>query len=267
MASKKKRRAARHADPSLESRPSRDRPRPFGAPRWLGFLLLRLFWFLLLIPKFRRLRRSDRWPAYRKAGVFAWTAVGAASLWYDIPWLGFLAAAGALGTALLVQKRDPDHERKLQRVLRADYCLNGGQLAEWPERWNGQSRKGDRFFVFLKGPDLLFVPREGDDEDDVRHRLSVRKLTSVRVDGEPYQPVYVSEAKDPPRLDVEVDKKATSQLQLDFDDGDALVLNYSGGFAKHLAETAAHAVYSTWRLECPDRVAGQSPKVLHVIGG
>ena len=96
--------------------------------------------------------------------------------------------------------------------------------------------------------------------------VSVCRIDDVRVNGESYVPVYVSEAKDPPVRDEHVDQSATTTTELLFADGRMIELAYSGAFHKHLAETSAHAIYSVKKLAGAESVSGESPEVFHVVG-
>jgi hypothetical protein len=66
----------------------------------------------------------------------------------------------------------------------------------------------------------------------------------IEVGGELYVPTYVSEAKDPPVREKAVDRKAATEMTLALADGARLGFRYRGAFHKHLAETAAHGIYS-----------------------
>ena len=175
----------------------------------------------------------------------------------------WLAIPGSLLVllALLVRGvRDPEHERKLQARYQSDYFLNGGKLTAG--RFPGIPT-GEPLYILLKDQVLLFVPADG---VDVAGVLAVPEIEDIRVHGKPYVPVYVSEAKDPPVRETHVDQTATAPMELFLKDGRVLRFEYTGAFHTHLAETAAHAIYSVKRLGGSDRVGGQSPEVFHVIG-
>lgn len=177
-------------------------------------------------------------------------------LWITIP--GSIIVLLALVVRGL---RDPEHERKLQARYQSDYFLNGGKLS-------GDGLPGvpteKPLYLLLKGEELLFVPA---DDVEVAATLPVSDVEDIRVGGEHYVPVYVSEAKDPPVRETHVDQAAVTPTELFLKDGRVLRFEYSGTFHKHLAETAAHAVYSVKKLGGPNGVGGESPEVLHVIGG
>ena len=85
----------------------------------------------------------------------------------------------------------------------------------------------------------MVVPRSGPEAGEVERALAIPRITRILVDGDGYVPVYVSEAKDPP---VQAERPLTgerSRLELIMDGGE-WTFEYSGAFAKHLAETAAH---------------------------
>ena len=188
------------------------------------------------------------------AGVAVGLTLG--KLWITLP--GSIIVLLALVVRGL---RDPEHERKLQARYQSDYFLNGGKLA-------GDGLPGvptDKpLYLLLKGERLLFVPADG---VEVAATLPVSDVEDIRVGGEHYVPVYVSEAKDPPVRETYVDQAAVTPTELFLKDGRVLRFEYRGTFHKHLAETAAHAVYSVKMLGGSNGVGGESPEVLHVIGG
>ena len=251
----------RRADPSLRERPSKDPLRPFGVPKWIGVLLYALFWFLLLVPLVRRWRRREEWNRVRltvglgSLGLLAWGV--STSYW----WVAAVAAAALLSAAALGPAYDPERERKLQRLHQADYLLNGGVLVAG-ELPGDPLPRGIPLYLMLRGEELLVVPRER--PEDVHSAIPVRQIERILVNGETYRPVYVSEAKDPPVREDSVDQAAISTLEIGLTGGNRLRVEYEGAFAKHLAETVAHAVHSVRRLA--HGVAGQSPEVFHVVG-
>ncbi|MBI1355275.1 MAG: hypothetical protein GC160_13080 [Acidobacteria bacterium] len=231
------------ADPSLDEGREPDAFRPFGLPRWAGVLLYALFWFALLIPLVRRWRRAKHWPVTRWAialtglGLAAWGWTAGPGWWVWPPAVGLLLAGLLLGPTA-----DPDRERKLQRKHQAQYLLNGGVLVGG--RLPNSEPLGDKqpLYLLIRGEHLLLVPRNGDGE--AHSALTIRRIAAIEVDGARYLPIYVSEAKDPPVKETSVDRAATSELALSFDDGNVVRFRYQGAFHKHLAETAAHAVHS-----------------------
>ena len=261
MGNPESRTKVRRADPSLRERPSKDPLRPFGVPKWIGVLLYALFWFLLLVPLVRRWRRREDWNRVRFAialgalGLLVWGV--SAAYW----WVAAIAAAALLSSAALGPAYDPERERKLQRLHQADYLLNGGAFVGG--NLPGEPlRRGIPLDLMLRGDELLIAPR--DRAETVHAVIPVRQIERILVNDEPYRPVYVSEAKDPPVREDSVDQAAISTLEIGLTGGDYLRLRYRGAFSKHLAETAAHAVHSVRRLA--HGVAGQSPEVFHVVG-
>ncbi|HUG81128.1 MAG TPA: hypothetical protein VML01_05665, partial [Bryobacterales bacterium] len=111
--------------------------------------------------------------------------------------------------------------------------------------------------------ELLFVPVE---TGELAGTLPISRIGDIRVGGEHYVPVYVSEAKDPPVREERVNQNQTTLTELVLDNGEVVKLAYTGAFHKHLAETAAHAIYSVRKLMRADGVGGQSPEVFHIIG-
>jgi len=258
----------RRADPSLKERPSKESMRPFGLPRWIGVLLYGVFWIILLVPLVRRWRRRESW-RWARLGI---AAAGALALGVGLalpqPWATGAGAALLLASVMLPPLADPDHERKLQARHGADYFLNGGQFVDgqWPqvEEHGEDLPVPTRLYLLLKGRELLAVPVKG--KGEARASLAVDDIRDIRVAGESYRPVYVSEAKDPPRREQQVDRSAKTLLELVLRDGGKLRFSYTGAFSKHLAETAAHAIYSVRRLGGADGVGGESPEVFHIVG-
>ena len=252
----------RRSGPSLRERPTKDPLRPFGVPKWIGILLYTLFWFVLLVPLVRRWRRRTDWNRVRFAiglgalELLAWSV--SASYW----WVAGVAAAAFLCVVALGPAYDPERERKLQKLHQADYLLNGGAYVAGSLRDEPPPARGTSLYLLLRGKELLIVPR--DRAENVHWIIPIRQIARILVNGETYLPVYVSEAKDPPVREDSVDQAATSTLELKLAGSDYLHLEYVGAFSRHLAETAAHAVYSVRRLA--HGVTGQSPEVLHVVG-
>lgn len=239
------RQGAKPADPLLEQGREGDVLRPFGLPRWAGGLLYAVFWLLLAIPLVRRWRRRPWWNAARI--VIGLAALAPFALWVvnqQRP-AGIWIAAGA--TALLFavlcgSAADPDHERKLQRRHRAQYLLNGGIFGGGRLPSSEPLPADAPLYLLIRGEHLLLVPQTGAGE--VHSAFDIRRIAAIEVGGEPYVPIYVSEAKDPPVKEYSVDRKAQLELCIRFDNGNALWFRYQGAFRKHLAETAAHAVHS-----------------------
>ena len=239
------RQGAKPADPLLEEGRERDVFRPFGLPRWAGVLLYAAFWFLLAIPLLRRWRRRPWWNAARVG--LAGAALAPFALWAirgvqpALVWP--IAGGAALAFALILgPAADPDRERKLQRRHRARYLLNGGAFSGGRLPSPEPLPDGSPLYLLIRGESLLLVPRSGPGE--VHSAFDIRRITAVRVDGASYVPIYVSEAKDPPVKETSVDRDAATDLEIALDDGNTLRFRYRGAFRKHLADTAAHAIYS-----------------------
>lgn len=237
------RQGVKPADPQLEAGRPAQALRPFGIPRWAGAGLYVLFSFVLLLPLVRRWRRESWWTGVRAAllllgiaGVAAWAAGGAG------------APAGAAGAISLIcglwlgRLTDPDYERKLQRRHGAEYLLNGGVHVDGRLSNSEPLSGAEELYLLIRRPHLLVVPKKGAGE--VHSAFDIRKIERIAVDGETYVPTYVSEAKDPPVREKAVDRNASSDLELAMEDGTAVRFRYRGAFHKHLAETAAHGIYS-----------------------
>ncbi len=237
------RQGTKPADPQLQAGQSEKPLRPFGIPRWLGAALYLLFSFVLLVPLVRRCRREPWW-------LFVRIALAAIGLLLVGGWIaGSLGAvAGAFGVisltcaAWLGPLTDPDLERKLQRRHRADYLLNGGVLSEGQFSGSEPLRPGQSLYLLIRSPHVMVVPQRGD--GDVHAAIDIRRIERIEVAGELYVPTYVSEAKDPPVREKTVDQKASTEMTLTLDDGSRIGFRYRGAFHKHLAETAAHGIYS-----------------------
>lgn len=240
---KPSRQGTKPVDPELRAR-RREKPlRPFGIPRWLGAGLYLLFSFVLLVPLVRRWRRERWWLFVR----LALALVGAllAGAWFSGalgPVAGGVGVISLICGAWLGPLTDPDWERKLQRKHRAEYLLNGGVLSEGSLSGSEPLRPGRQLYLLIRSPHVMVVPKNGDGE--VHAAIDIRRITRIEVGGDLYVPTYVSEAKDPPVRETSVDKKAATQMTLTLDDGARIGFRYQGPFRKHLAETAAHGIYS-----------------------
>jgi hypothetical protein len=240
---KPSRQGTKPADPELSGGRPQAPLRPFGLPRWLGAGLYLLFSFVLLVPLVRRWRREPWWRFVRLglASLGLLLAGGWAS--------GSLGpVAGGFGVISLIcgiwlgPLTDPDWERKLQRKHRAEYLLNGGVLCEGCFSGAEPLRADQPLYLLIRSPHLMAVPQRGDGE--VHAAIDIRRIERIEVGGELYVPVYVSEAKDPPVREKAGDQNAATQVTLTLDDGARLGFRYRGAFRKHLAETAAHGIYS-----------------------
>lgn len=190
----------------------------------------------------RELRILRRRPAWNWLRAGAFVAAGLATIATTGWWR--LAGAGLALLALLIAKtKDPDAERRIQRMHRADYLLNGG---EWAGSSNAATsaalapRTG--LYLLIRDRHLLLVPRNRNGE--LHRAVALAEVERVLVDGEAYVPTYVSEAKQPPVRDREVDRHAESELKLTLRSGESLLFVYRGAFRQHLAASAAHAVFS-----------------------
>ena len=226
----------RRADPRLGAgREGPEEPETDGS----SVLIRVLFSVVLVVPRLRALRRTRHWIWVR--AVLLLSALAAAV--QPVGWWRALALVPAALAILLRRTVDPDSERRVQRVLGAEYFLNGGEWAG-DAGADGADRLavGTPLYLMLRGPHLLLVPRGADGE--VHSALRVDGIERILVDGEDYVPVYVSEAKQPPVRERDVDRHACAELVLAQRGGRHRRFRYRGPFARHLAETAAHAVYS-----------------------
>jgi hypothetical protein len=231
-------------------------------PKWVRWLLYPAFWTLLLIPLLRRWRRQEGWNRIRFTLALAGIALLGLALGVGPSWLGFPGVVLALGAFALPAAADPERERKLQRRHGADYLLNGGRWEAGNMGGSPPLSPGTPVYLLLRGQEILVVPSLGAGE--VHSTIETRQIGEILVGGQPYHPVYVSEAKDPPVKEESVDQSATTVLEL-VTRAQPLRFRYAGPFRKHLADTAAHAIYSARKLAA-DGVAGQSPEVFHIIG-
>lgn len=231
-------------DPQLEDGRPKRALRPFGVPRWIGAILYVLFSAVLVLPLVRRRRREPWWRSARLLLLVAGVALLSA---WGFSWLGIVAAVvGSLTLLLgivLSPLADPDGERKLQRKHSADYLLNGGVLAGGTLSSSDPLTDDQPLYLLIRAPHMMVV-RQADEDGEVHSAIDIRRIKRIEVAGALYVPVYVSEAKDPPVREESVDQSAWSDLELTMDDGKQLWFRYHGAFHKHLAETAAHGIYS-----------------------
>lgn len=225
----------RRADPELRTRVS---PPPH-AHGILRASLAALFSAILVLPRLRALRRRQAWNGLRAGALVSAVALAA----FSSGWWRGIALVLALLAVVLRRTADPDRERRLQRMHGAEYFLNGG---EWGGTSRGHGAHGlppsTHLHLLLRGAHLLLVPRDRGGEVHTAVRLDAIKR--ILVDGRDYAPVYVSEAKQPPVRESEVDRHAVCDLVLEMREGEPFRFRYRGAFAGHLAETAAHAIFS-----------------------
>jgi hypothetical protein len=266
--------ASQSSDPSSAAKAGRigDGPQPPRRPlipRWVRLLLYPVFSVLLFLPALRRLRRdSRRWNRVRFLVGTASVAAVCWAAWWGAWWLAALGALG-IAAALMVASRDPDRERELQRRHGADYLLNGGRLVStWPQDSPGKPQPGTRLYLLLRGELMLAVPVESSAEvsGQVSASVHIASIDQILVGGASYLPVYISEAKDPPVREQSVDRKSKTVMALVMAGGERIEFEYEGAFSKHLAETAAHAIYSVRKLGAAHGVAGKSPEIFHIVG-
>ena len=239
MSARERRPRIRRADPALRGAPAGQEDGADWPSRLLKGFLTACFSAILVIPRLRVLRRTRQWIWVRAALLL----VAAALALLSSGWWRCLALAPALLAIVLRGTVDPDRERRIQRVLGADYLLNGGE-------WAGSNRAGGShhlaagtpLYLLLRGPHLLVVPREG--QGEVHSAVRIDGIERILVDGREYVPVFVSEAKQPPAREREVDRHAVADLVMERRSGEPMRFRYKGSFARHLAETAAHAVHS-----------------------
>lgn len=239
MSAPERRPRIRRADPALLARPAAREGRADWPSRLLKGFLAAFFSAILVIPRLRAVRRTRHWVWVRAALLL----VAAALALLSSGWWRCLALAPALLAIVLRGTVDPDRERRIQRVHGADYLLNGGEWAgSSPGGGSHHLAPGTPLYLLVRGPDLLLVPREG--KGEVHSAVRIDRIERILVDGRAYVPVFVSEAKQPPAREREADRHAVADLVLDGRSGEPMRFRYRGSFARHLAETAAHAVFS-----------------------
>lgn len=239
----------RRAGPGLEITSSRGAS---PGERALRVLLRALFSIVLVLPRLRSLRRTRNWNWIRVALFLAATAIAM----LVGGWWRAIALVPAIPAIVLRRTTDPDRERRMQRALGAEYLLNGGE-------WGGGTgvddglALGTPLYLMLRGPHLLLVPRDGNGE--VHSAARIEGIRRILVEGEEYVPVYVSEAKQPPVRESRVDRLAVVELILEPGPGRLFRFRYRGPFARHLAETAAHAIFSERSQQLRSRPASRVP--------
>ncbi len=230
----------RRADPTLKPNENPDSPTSPSVGKLLRGALAVLFAATLILPKLRILRREPVWNWLRAAALLlAVVAVSLGGSWW---WRMAGAAVGCFALAL-GRTQDPDRERCLQRRHGADYLLNGGVWAGG-DVWHGRGglAVGTPLYLLVRGEQLLLVSRRG--AGDVGAAIQLREVSQILIDREEYVPVYVSEAKQPPVREKDVDRHSITQLALKTEQGPSYLFVFRGAFGRHLAETAAYAVFS-----------------------
>ena len=255
----------RRVNPGLEAEPDKepkDSPGRSGFRRLAGLFLYAAMGTVLFLPWVRRQRRRPAWNRARR--LIGLTGAGCAALGWALAsnWL-IAPAALMLAFALFAgAAKNPDRERILQARLGARSFLQGGVLESGRIPGGGPLAPGSALYLLLRDSDLLLVPREAGDE--VPAVIDLRLIAKVLVDGEPYRPVFVPQAKDPPARGEKVDRARSSRLALVFSDGASVSFVYRGAFSRHLAESTAHALHQACRSA--NGVSGQSPEVFHIVG-
>jgi hypothetical protein len=239
------------------------RPEKPAPGKGTAALLRGFFWAVLLLPKLRRQRRRPEWRRVQFAAAGVALIVIACGAGFSKPWLMVPGCLLLLFSIAVRRLRDPDHERKLQARYGASYLLNGGKLIAGRLPRDQALAVSEPLYLLLRDEELLFVPVG---TEELAATLPISRIGDIRVGGEHYVPVYVSEAKDPPVREERVNQNQTTVTELVLDDGEVVKLAYTGAFHKHLAETAAHAIYSVRNLMRADGVGGQSPEVFHIVG-
>lgn len=198
-----------------------------------------LFSLAMVLPGLRALRRRRAWQWLRLGTVVVATA--GAVTWAG--WWRVLAVAIAVGALALRRTGDPDRERRLQRLHGAQYFLNGG---EWRASGCRSAApgipSGTALHLLLRGRDLMLLTRNADAKQV--GGFGVDAIRRILVDGRDYVPIYISEAKQPPVRDKHPDRHAVSKLSLQLEGDRSADFLYQGTFARHLAESAAHALFS-----------------------
>ena len=182
----------------------------------------------LMIPAIRRWRRRVGWQWVRVAVGLAGIALLVAA-WSVHAAVAVAGAVLALLATILGRLEDPERMQKLAERLGARHAVNGGCLAS-----------GDAALLFLTDAELLVAPAA--DPERIADRIPLAAIEAIEVDGAEFRPVYVTFAKAPPQRGEAADRDATSRLTLRTPAG-ALELQYTGVFARHLAEIAARTIH------------------------
>lgn len=198
----------------------------------------------LMIPATRRWRRRPAWKWIRLSLALAGVALLAAG------WSVRVAvAAGAvllLLAAILGPLEDPERMQKLADQLGARHVVNGGCFAA-----------GDAALLFVTDAELLLAAAAHPER--VTSRIPLAAIDAIEVDGEEFRPVYVTFAKVPPQRDQRPNRGQSSRLVLRHGLG-TLELEYSGAFARHLAEIAARTIHDC-RNEARRRIVVPLPVI------
>lgn len=225
-----------------------------GRRAWQA-LLRPVFGLLLLIPLLRRLRRGPAWNWVRAGGVAAGLALMLLSGGRPtMTWAGVVVVALA---AMWGPAEDPDAMQKLAARLGARHVVNGGTLAAG----DVDLPPGTAVLLFVTPEEALVAAAKA---EDTKLRFALAGIDEIAVEGEEYQPHYVSFAKAPPQRERNPDRHAKRRLSIGFTLKDGakgrLDLDYRGAFAQHLAEIAAHTL-----SECRSAARRSAVENLRVI--
>ena len=255
----------RRADPTLEAERNKDEQESegrFGLPRWAARLLYAAFWIVLVLPWIRRQRRGPSWNRIRLITALGGAFIATLGWALSANWLAALGVVPVAFALLVGPANDPDRERLRQARHGAQSFLNGGVFGGGHLRGDSSLDEGTALYLLVRDSDLLLVPKNG--EDEVSAVIDLRHVAKVLVDGEPYRPVFIPEAKDPPVREEHVDRSRSSTMELVFEDETSVGFVYRGAFSRHLAESTAHAVDQARRSA--NGIAGQAPEVFHIVG-
>ncbi len=198
----------------------------------------------LMIPTIRRWRRRPTWKWIRLSLALAgivllavgWSVHGA-------------SAAGAvllLLAAILGPLEDPERMQKLADELGARHVVNGGRLPA-----------GDAALLFVTDAELLLAAAAR--PESVTSRIPLADIDAIEVDGAGFRPVYVTFAKAPPQRDDRPNRAQSCCLVLRYGPR-TLELQYSGAFARHLADIAARTIHDC-RNEARRRIVAPLPVI------
>ena len=214
--------------------------------RVAGILLSPLFGALLLVPILRRERRKPRWRWVRLAGWLAGAVSFAAGWGRGNPWAQGAGVALLLGATILRRIEDPERVRKAAEALGARHVVNGGFFVAGGPEPKDRLKQGAPLLFFVSPAELLAASSNAPEK--AIWRCPLAGIEAIQVAAEDYQPHYVSFAKAPPVRDDNADRDARCCLTLQVNEagrpGRKLDFEYRGVFARHLAEIAAHTIYS-----------------------